>query len=52
MEYENIDLSANEVKQHEAVREAMNSATRRAWRYIFFPCKYVFLTEDIQPKTG
>ena len=44
-ECENIDFNADKVKQYEAVRKAMNSASLKISSLFFFFCKYVFLAE-------
>ena len=43
MEYKNINFDADKVKQHEAVREAINSATLKI--SFLFLYMYVFLDE-------
>ena len=39
MEYKNIDFNAAKVKQYEAVREAMNSASFEDIHFSFDLCK-------------
>ena len=43
MEYKNINFDADKVKQHEAVREAINSASLKI--SFLFLYMYVFLAE-------
>ena len=48
-EYENIDFTADEVKQYDAVKKAMNSARVKIYPVLFL-CKYVFLAERYAAK--